>query len=51
MSFSPHVQDKFTPLFKPRSIAMVGASKDPKKWGEFVLHVRTEAHSVVPLLI
>lgn len=29
--------DRFTPLFKPRSVALIGASSNPKKWGYAML--------------
>ncbi|MBN1614615.1 MAG: CoA-binding protein [Deltaproteobacteria bacterium] len=34
---SKEVIEKFTPLFKPRSVAFLGASKDRRKWGFITL--------------
>ena len=34
---STDVVNKFTPLFKPRSVAFLGASKDIRKWGFITL--------------
>ena len=30
--------DRFAPLFTPRSIALIGASRDPRKWGFNILN-------------
>lgn len=34
----PHHTPDLTPLFAPRSVAVVGASNDPLKWGGSLLH-------------
>ncbi|MBE9501760.1 MAG: CoA-binding protein [Dehalococcoidia bacterium] len=34
---SAEIYRKFEPLFAPRSVALLGASKDPRKWGCIVL--------------
>jgi len=34
---SAEIIRKFEPLFEPRSVVLLGASKDPKKWGFIIL--------------
>lgn len=34
----PHLTPDLTPLFAPRSVAVIGASNDPGKWGGSLIH-------------